>query len=421
MFIVAAPPKSKLHLQSSQDLLARLNLHPAYDRYVRPAVLPGDEVGVGATGTPSPGDKGKGKEVDVDMSDVGGGGRPPHGLGEGDDDDGPGGKKEKKGKNSYRHLIKGMPGKHSTKKDEYLTNIMLFPSKPWVQITPFDEHTQEDSFTVSQDGLKGWNINALVAESAQAREDRKKRKEAKRLSKLQQTQGQDGQATSGVPLRAPVPTPATAAMPGKVQGTGIPQRTTSTPRPATGNTGTPRPGSAASRPGSTVSRPGSTVSRPGSTVPRPGSTVPKPGSATAQVNAAAAQVSQTANTAGHQRSSVPRPGSNVPRPGTAGPNAAGTPSIPTSAATSGYERLKKRDRDDGGVDVGHLNGSHGPGLTNGGTNGTTNHLGATQPKAIVGARAGAPGARPRPLKKIRLDGPADSNQHIQQQPTPQGV
>jgi hypothetical protein len=62
-------------------------------------------MGGGVPGTP--GDKGKGKEVDGGMEapgqDVGMGG----GDGEGDDDDGKG---EKRRKNSYKHLIKGLPG-----------------------------------------------------------------------------------------------------------------------------------------------------------------------------------------------------------------------------------------------------------------------------------------------------------------------
>lgn len=62
-------------------------------------------MGAGVPGTP--GDKGKGKEVDGGMEtpgqDVGMGG----GDGEGDDEDGKG---EKRRKNSYKHLIKGLPG-----------------------------------------------------------------------------------------------------------------------------------------------------------------------------------------------------------------------------------------------------------------------------------------------------------------------
>ena len=131
--------------------------------------------------------------------------------GDGDDDDATGGKGEKKKKNTYKHLIKGIPGvlilifaalhsflntfksgKHSLKKDDSLTKVMLVPPKQRMRIAHFDLRTQEEAFTVSLEGLKGvrfllslpisnlkfhfkWNINTLVLESAQAREDRKKR------------------------------------------------------------------------------------------------------------------------------------------------------------------------------------------------------------------------------------------------------
>jgi hypothetical protein len=87
------------------------------------------------------------------------------------------------------------------RKDEYLTTIMQVPPKQRMAITPFDQKTQREAFSVSLEGLKGvsrplylrvsfyltfsaqWNINTLVLESAQAREDRKKRKELKKLAK----------------------------------------------------------------------------------------------------------------------------------------------------------------------------------------------------------------------------------------------
>jgi hypothetical protein len=109
-FGMTAPSPPKLHLDSTQDLLARLHLHSAYDRYVRPLVLPGNEptgsgMGAGMPGTP--GDKGKGKEVDGGMETLGQDGGLGGGDGDGDDEDGKG---EKRRKNSYKHLIKGLPG-----------------------------------------------------------------------------------------------------------------------------------------------------------------------------------------------------------------------------------------------------------------------------------------------------------------------
>ncbi|KDR76282.1 hypothetical protein GALMADRAFT_34991, partial [Galerina marginata CBS 339.88] len=220
-------------LSSTQDLLARFHLHPAYDRYVRP---------FGHGGGPSMDqqrvDKGKGRERDGGFgAGSGAGGTPTAGgeadLGDGgdaEDDDGPGGKGEKKKKNTYRHLIKGVPGKHSLKKDDYLTSMMLVPPKQRIRIHQFDLRTQEDAFTVSLEGLKGvflissrdvsllsqWNVNTLFLESAQAREDRKKRKELKRLAKLQ---GQNGQ----VPLPGTQPVPPPLVPPGTTSSVSTPQ------------------------------------------------------------------------------------------------------------------------------------------------------------------------------------------------------
>jgi hypothetical protein len=46
-------------------------------------------------------------------------------------------------------------GKHSLKKDDYLTTMMLVPPKQRMRISHFDAKTQEDAFTVSLEGLKG--------------------------------------------------------------------------------------------------------------------------------------------------------------------------------------------------------------------------------------------------------------------------
>lgn len=82
-------------------------------------------------------------------------------------------KGEKKRKNTYKHLIKGIPGtfaghrrdaafkvnfwsgKHSMKKDDYLATMMLIPPKQRIEIVPFDARTQRDAFSVSLEGLKG--------------------------------------------------------------------------------------------------------------------------------------------------------------------------------------------------------------------------------------------------------------------------
>ena len=176
----------------------------AYDRYVRPFVLPGDDPltgadqnhplsnGGGSGGIRSSADAGpqaglggtgvdKGKARDVSGGTVGTpagglGADGDHGdLGDMDDEDGgPGSKGEKKRKNSYKHLIKGVPGtshfgryrhsfvshaplfigKHSFKKDESLQKVMLVPPKQHIRIRQFDYKTQEDAFAVSLEGLK---------------------------------------------------------------------------------------------------------------------------------------------------------------------------------------------------------------------------------------------------------------------------
>jgi hypothetical protein len=107
----SAPPKTHpAHLSSTQDLLARFSLISAYDKYVRPFAAPGEtgldqngpaSVFPGASGVP---DKGKGKEIvgTPGSSGIADGG-------DGDDDEGTG-KGEKKKKNTYKHLIKGVPG-----------------------------------------------------------------------------------------------------------------------------------------------------------------------------------------------------------------------------------------------------------------------------------------------------------------------
>ncbi|KAJ7274352.1 hypothetical protein B0H12DRAFT_1319342 [Mycena haematopus] len=212
----AQPPPAPL-LASTHDLLARFHLLAAYDKYVRP---PPDD-------PPDQPDSGKGKARETSPGPQ----TPGGGEADGDDDDAAQAKGEKKKKNNYRHLIKGVPGKHSMKKDDYLATIMQVPPKQRLQIAPFDLRTQREAFSVSLDGLKGWNIGTLVQESAQAREDRKKRKELKRLARAQL---HAAQATAATGSPAPTPTLGTPR-----------HRAASTPRP--GPT-TPRPASRPSLP-----------------------------------------------------------------------------------------------------------------------------------------------------------------------------
>ncbi|KAF8656267.1 hypothetical protein AX16_002703 [Volvariella volvacea WC 439] len=386
------------YLASTQDLLQRFQLLPAYDKYVRPFAAPAEtglDQGLASTQTAHYSvamDKGKGKEVA--SGGLGGTqGVGVAGVGEGEDDEGPqAGKGDKKRKNNYKHLIKGIPGKHSVKKDEYFTTLILVPPKQTVRIVPFDARTQRDAFTVSVEGLKNWNASNLILESAQAREDRKQRKEAKRLAKAQAAGG--GMPVPGAPVASPQ-VPIQAPIPTSVSAPSVLNR------PAAG---TPQPNtSTATKPASSAPRSGQAVPRPGSAVQRPGSA--RPGSALSG-----------------------RPATSTPKPTVAASNVA--PSIRNTTPANGQapsstpQRGTKREREDSAAALGA--NVNGPPVVNGYTNGNAvpHHGtdGATSP--IVNVRAGVPGVRPRPVKKQRVDmhGQArDMAAPIQQQPTPQGV
>ncbi|KAH9939519.1 hypothetical protein B0H21DRAFT_36849 [Amylocystis lapponica] len=359
------PPRPIQYFSSTQDLLARFQLSSAYDKYVRPYVTPV------VAGAPQPvggaTDKGKGKEVlarDVPASSS----APSQGTGnDADDEDG----KEKKGKNTYRHLIKGIPGKHSMKKDEYLLTMMQVPPKQRIAIVPFDLRTQREAFAVGLDGLKGWNINALVAESPQAREDRKKRKELRKHAKAQ---GQTPVAGSGTSYGFPA-TPATTATPTP----GVIVTTSGTPKTGTGASAKPPPGS--------IANPSQPRGRTPVGIGTPQS-LPTPG-----------------------------PGPNVPA---AHPPAAATAPIrhapvqAPSATPAGSEpkRGQKREREHSAD--GHMNGivpAQGQVYA---------QTGNTGPKAVmvVNAKAGTAGVRPRPLKKQRMDTKGQAREMPVQQPTP---
>lgn len=112
-------------LRSTQDLISRFQLLSAYDRYVRPHIVPFPSDGsLLSASTPAPsgfdgnpsqpsiasrvGNKGKEKEPDGGVPATPDGAA--SGAAAGDDDDEDGEKGSKKKKNSYRHLIKGVPG-----------------------------------------------------------------------------------------------------------------------------------------------------------------------------------------------------------------------------------------------------------------------------------------------------------------------
>ncbi|KXN84733.1 hypothetical protein AN958_12160 [Leucoagaricus sp. SymC.cos] len=343
-----ARPPPRQHLASTQDLLARFHLLPAYDKYVRPFAIPSP---------PPPAD---GPEQD-------------------DDEGAAGGKGEKKKKNSYKALIKGIPGKHSMKKDDYLTQAILAPEKQRTRIHPFDVRTQQEAFAVSLEGLKGWNVTALIVENAQAREDRKKRKELKRLAKAQQAQAaaaiQAVAGSSSPTVAQPQPLPAHRGASATPQ---IHPSISSTPKPVA----TPRPQS------SMVPRPGSAVPRPGSAVPRPASTAPRPSS-----------TAPNSSMTGIKQEPAP-------------PIMVSTP----SSASSESLRGKKREREDGTMPINGLPPTTEVTYMNGAVNGVGNGN-------KINAKAGVGNVRPRPTKKQRMDvqGQARDVSAPVQQPTPQGV
>ncbi|KAI0346311.1 hypothetical protein BDW22DRAFT_741409 [Trametopsis cervina] len=155
-------PKPRPYFDSTQDLLARFQLLSAYDKYVRPYSLPVGVAGTSQELVTAPTDKGKGKEKEVlprEVASPAAAQTPGAGI-DGDDEEAQG-KGEKKWKSSYKHLIKGVPGKHSMKKDDYLMTMMQVPPKQRIAITPFDVRTQRDAFSVSLEGLKGVRMISL--------------------------------------------------------------------------------------------------------------------------------------------------------------------------------------------------------------------------------------------------------------------
>ncbi|GBE88424.1 hypothetical protein SCP_1302390 [Sparassis crispa] len=359
-----ALPQPPPYFTSTQDLVARFKLAPAYDKYVRPYVTP---VSTGGPPTP-PGatDKGKGKEKEHPP-------REPPDLSatpaahDGDEEDSKG---EKKWKNNYKHLIKGIPGKHSMKKDDYLTTMISVPPKQKMAITPFDLKTQREAFSVSLEGLKGWNINALVAESPQAREDRKKRKEMKKRAKagilpatLVGTSTPSGFPATPAPTAAP--TPGTAGGPAR----------TATPRPRQPSGPHTSTGQARGRTPVGIGTPQS-MSTPVSG-PGPAAYASPPAVAPPPVVAHTPATMQRPQSGMVQELAVPKRGVKREREQTAdGVSVNGT--VPTQGA---------------------------PGST-------------AKPLVVVGAKAGSAGVRPRPVKKQRMDSAGQAREMPVQQPTP---
>jgi hypothetical protein len=108
--LLASPPPS-LSIESTQDLISRFHLLTAYDKFVRPFISQEHDPHANhLPTTPAPAvtpsaDKGKGKERDPGTPTIASAATP--GTHDPDDDEGRDGKKKK---NTYRHLIRGIPG-----------------------------------------------------------------------------------------------------------------------------------------------------------------------------------------------------------------------------------------------------------------------------------------------------------------------
>lgn len=105
--LVSPPPPP--FLESTQDLISRFHLLSAYDKFVRPFISQEHDPHASHLPTtpavaPSA-DKGKGKERDPGTPTIASAATP--GTHDPDDDEGRDGKKKK---NTYRHLIRGIPG-----------------------------------------------------------------------------------------------------------------------------------------------------------------------------------------------------------------------------------------------------------------------------------------------------------------------
>ena len=106
----SASPRPPRLLESTQDLISRFHLLTAYDKIVRPFIAQEHDPNTAHLPTTpavaSLSDKGKGKERDPGTPTIASAATPGTHQ-DPDDDEGRDGKKKK---NTYRHLIKGVPG-----------------------------------------------------------------------------------------------------------------------------------------------------------------------------------------------------------------------------------------------------------------------------------------------------------------------
>ncbi|KAG8998167.1 hypothetical protein FRB93_013849 [Tulasnella sp. JGI-2019a] len=154
MRIRPGPPDLRLRLHAGQDLLGRLGLLSAFDELVRPYIrVPED-------------DKGKGKQVEVDgqMVELGLAIQEPeehweHGKG-------------------WREFAAAVPGKFSTKKDTYLSDLMSPEPRPRFELRPLDRSTLT-GFILQEGQLDVETLNELgIGPDSERKKKHKDKKKA---------------------------------------------------------------------------------------------------------------------------------------------------------------------------------------------------------------------------------------------------
>ncbi|GJJ08312.1 hypothetical protein Clacol_002523 [Clathrus columnatus] len=197
-------PRPKQYLHCTQDLLGIFGLLPMYDKHVRPHLrsLPDQDP------TKS---KGKEKELEQDQE------REKEKEGE---EEGEGGEKKKK-KDNYKHLIKGIPGKHPMKKDQYFQDLLKAPPKQKAHIQPFDTRTLLEGFYVTPTGLPSYNKASIEGADPREKEAKRLKRERRRAEKeerqkvlqQQQQQVQTSGSTASTPAVVSSTTPRTVGTP----------------------------------------------------------------------------------------------------------------------------------------------------------------------------------------------------------------
>ncbi|KAG9119913.1 hypothetical protein FRC07_004835, partial [Ceratobasidium sp. 392] len=331
------PPRPRSIIHPTSDLLGRFNIIPVYDEFVRPF----------NTTPVSVEDKGKRKEDGVPSAADG-------------TDDTRSGPKEGLFQHGYKHFIKDLGrelvllssrlpvqltffsprpvGKHNHKKDTFLTDLMLNPEKQAVPIAKLDRTTLIHAFRLKEGGVPGFNASALTG-------DDEKRKKKKKKRPIDPTQ---------------------------------PGSHISTPAPASANPPTPNTSGA----------------------PVPIRRPPLPSSQLANGHVPPAQPQQQQQQQQQPQQRPPPQPQRHPLP--ANPKTAGArPPGGGVTGSAGPGSVKRKDREDGGVNGHVMNGSGGGGIGGGGGPGTGGL---------------------KPAKKRKMDPMAFAPQHhvqqVVQQPTP---